>query len=54
MSQKHEDWQVLTSEYDDGGLPRRRMEAACPEILLEDIAADMVDTVVVYKFDRLR
>jgi site-specific DNA recombinase len=53
MSQKHEGWQVLEAQYDDGGFSGGSMERPGLRKLLEDISAGKIDTVVVYKVDRL-
>jgi DNA invertase Pin-like site-specific DNA recombinase len=52
-SQRHEGWHVLGAHYDDGGFSGGSMERPALHRLLEDIAAGKVDTVVVYKVDRL-
>src|ERR1700719_1570673 len=53
LSQKHEGWTVLTNRYDDGGFSGGTMERPGLNQLLTDIRAGKVDTVVVYKVDRL-
>src|SRR5580698_11646900 len=53
LSQKHEGWQVISSEYDDGGFSGGNMERPGLKKLLADIADGKIDTVVVYKVDRL-
>jgi site-specific DNA recombinase len=53
LSQKHEGWAVLTNCYDDGGFSGGTMERPGLNQLLNDIGAGKVDTVVVYKVDRL-
>jgi site-specific DNA recombinase len=53
LSQRHEGWQVIASKYDDGGFSGGTMERPALKKLLEDVAAKRVDTVVVYKVDRL-
>jgi site-specific DNA recombinase len=52
-SQKHEGWTGLNNHYDDGGFSGGNMERAGLKRLLEDIKAGKLDTVVVYKVDRL-
>jgi len=52
-SQKHEGWQVLSTRYDDGGFSGGNLERPAFRRLLEDIESGRVDTVVVYKVDRL-
>jgi len=52
-SQRHEGWHLLGAQYDDGGFSGGSMERPALQRLLEDIAAGKIDTVVVYKVDRL-
>ena len=52
-SQKHEGWVVLPAQYDDGGISGATMERPALQQLLADIRARKIDTVVVYKVDRL-
>jgi DNA invertase Pin-like site-specific DNA recombinase len=52
-SQKHERWRGITTHYDDGGYSGGSMERPALRQLLADIDAGNVDTVVVYKVDRL-
>ena len=53
LSQKHEGWTALNNRYDDGGFSGGTMERPALKQLLDDILAGKVDTVVVYKVDRL-
>jgi site-specific DNA recombinase len=53
LSQKHEGWTVLPTQYDDGGYSGGTMERPALKRLLADIEASQVDVVVVYKVDRL-
>src|SRR3954452_5068958 len=53
VSQKHEGWLALAQMYDDGGYSGGNMDRPALKRLLEDIDASRVDTVVVYKIDRL-
>src|SRR5712672_4597371 len=53
LSQKHEGWTSLKNPYDDGGFSGGTMERPGLQQLLADILAGKVDTVVVYKVDRL-
>jgi DNA invertase Pin-like site-specific DNA recombinase len=53
LSQKHEGWLALSSEYDDGGFSGGNMDRPGLKRLLNDIAASKIDTVGVYKVDRL-
>jgi site-specific DNA recombinase len=52
-SQKHEGWVCLPEMYDDGGISGATMERPALKRLLAEIEAGRVDTVVVYKVDRL-
>src|SRR6202047_2611294 len=53
LSQKHEGWAVLTNHYDDGGFSGGTMERPALKELLSHVLAGKVDTIVVYKVDRL-
>ena len=53
LSQKHEGWIALPVMYDDGGVSGATMERPALKRLLSDIEAGRIDTVVVYKVDRL-
>lgn len=53
LSQKHEGWDVLSNRYDDGGFSGGTTERPALQQLLSDIKSGKVDTVVVYKVDRL-
>ena len=52
-SQRHEGWGCLPAAYDDGGFSGATMDRPALQQLLADITAGRVDTVVVYKIDRL-
>jgi DNA invertase Pin-like site-specific DNA recombinase len=52
-SQKQEGWMALPALYDDGGLSGGDMDRPALGRLLADIAEGKIDTVVVYKVDRL-
>jgi DNA invertase Pin-like site-specific DNA recombinase len=52
-SQRHEGWVCLRTGYDDGGFSGATMGRPALQQLLADIAAGRVDTIVVYKIDRL-
>ena len=52
-SQRHEGWIALDDGYDDGGYSGGNMERPGLRRLLVDIEAGKIDTVVVYKIDRL-
>ncbi len=51
--QKHEGWQMIPEYYDDGGYSGGSMMRPALKALLEDIEADKVDVIVVYKVERL-
>jgi site-specific DNA recombinase len=53
LSQRHEGWQLLANKYDDGGFSGGNMERPGLKKLIADIATGKIDTVVVYKVDRL-
>ena len=52
-SQRHLGWTVLPQQYDDGGFTGGNIERPALKRLLEDIDAQRVDCVMVYKVDRL-
>ena len=52
-SQRHEGWVCLRAAYNDGGFSGATMERPALQQLLADLTAGRVDTVVVYKIDRL-
>ena len=52
-SQKSAGWIALPDMYDDGGISGGTMERPALQRLLADIGAGRIDTVVVYKVDRL-
>ena len=52
-SQRHEGWQCLEKRYDDGGFSGGTMQRPALDQLLDDICAERIDCVVVYKVDRL-
>ncbi len=53
MSQVHEGWEEISTQYNDGGFSGGSMERPALKVLLEDIKQGKIDTVVVYKVDRL-
>src|SRR3979490_125460 len=53
QSQQQEGWTCLPDRYDDGGFTGGNAERPALQRLLADIAAGKVDTVVIYKIDRL-
>lgn len=52
-SQQHEGWQTIPTQYDDGGFSGGNIQRPALKCLLDDIAAGKIDTIVVYKVDRL-
>ena len=52
-SQRHEGWVCLRAGYDDGGFSGATIDRPALRRLLADITAGRVDTIVVYKIDRL-
>ena len=52
-SQQHEGWTLIEKHYDDGGFSGGSLDRPAVQELFKDIEAGEVDTVVVYKVDRL-
>ncbi len=52
-SQRHEGWRGVTTRYDDGGYSGGSLERPALKHLLEDVAANKINVIVVYKVDRL-
>src|SRR6201997_2855330 len=52
-SQRHEGWLCQRAAYDDGGFSGATMDRPALQQLLADITAGRIDTIVVYKIDRL-
>src|SRR5438034_958451 len=52
-SQRHEGWVLARTRYDDGGFSGGNMERPALQQLLADIQGGRIDTIVVYKVDRL-
>src|SRR5246127_2592769 len=52
-SQRQEGWLCLRAAYDDGGFSGARMDRPALQQLLADLTTGRVDTIVVYKIDRL-
>lgn len=52
-SQAHEGWRLVPAFYDDGGISGASLGRPALQTLLAEIAAGKIDTVVVYKVDRL-
>jgi site-specific DNA recombinase len=53
LSQWQEGWKALPTLYDDGGYSGGTLERPALQQLLQDVEAAKVDTIVVYKVDRL-
>ncbi len=53
LSQRHEGWTLVPDFYDDGGISGGHMNRPGLLRLLEDVKANRVDVIVVYKVDRL-
>ena len=52
-SQQHEGWVALPTRYDDGAYSGATLERPALQSLLADVRTGCVDTIVVYKIDRL-
>ena len=52
-SQLHEGWLLVPDRYDDGGISGGTLKRPALQRLVADIEARLIDTVVVYKVDRL-
>jgi DNA invertase Pin-like site-specific DNA recombinase len=52
-SQRHEGWQLLKENYDDGGYSGGSMDRPGLRTLLTNVSNGLVDVIVVYKIDRL-
>jgi DNA invertase Pin-like site-specific DNA recombinase len=52
-SQAHEGWRLIPDHYDDGGLSGASLDRPALQMLLADVRAGKITTVVVYKVDRL-
>ena len=53
LSQKHDGWTLVPSQYSDGGYTGANIERPGVRQLMADIEAGKIDCVVVYKVDRL-
>src|SRR6202142_3107476 len=53
LSKRQEGWGVLPNRYDDGGYSGGTMERPALKRLLDDVAANKINVIVVYKVDRL-
>ena len=52
-SQQHEGWVALPERYDDGAYSGATMERPALQQLMKDVRCGRIDTLVVYKIDRL-
>ena len=52
-SQLHEGWELVSTNYDDGGFSGGNIDRPGLRALLADVDAGLVDVIVVYKVDRL-
>jgi DNA invertase Pin-like site-specific DNA recombinase len=53
LSQRHEGWVLVPGLYDDGGFSGGTMERPGLRAVLEEVRANRIDVIVVYKVDRL-
>ena len=53
LSQRHEGWVLIPELYDDGGFSGGTLGRPGLRALLEEVRADRIDVIVVYKVDRL-
>ena len=53
VSQKAEGWDLVPTHYDDGGFSGGTLERPALKRLMDDISSGLIDSVVVYKIDRL-
>jgi site-specific DNA recombinase len=52
-SQAHEGWRLVPDRYDDGAFSGASLERPALRVLLADVRAGRINTIVVYKVDRL-
>ena len=52
-SQAHEGWRLISERYDDGAFSGASLDRPALQNLLGDVGAGKINTVVVYKVDRL-
>jgi site-specific DNA recombinase len=52
-SQAHEGWKLVREHYDDGGFSGGSLDRPALTKLLDDVRAQKIDVIVVYKVDRL-
>jgi DNA invertase Pin-like site-specific DNA recombinase len=52
-SQAHEGWRLVPDRYDDGAFSGASLERPALQLLLDEVRGGRIDTIVVYKVDRL-
>jgi site-specific DNA recombinase len=52
-SQAHEGWRLVPTHYDDGAFSGASLNRSALQQLLDEVKAGRIDTIVVYKVDRL-
>jgi site-specific DNA recombinase len=52
-SQAHEGWKLVSRKYDDGAFSGASLDRPALQELLDDVRANRIDIIVVYKVDRL-
>jgi site-specific DNA recombinase len=52
-SQAHEGWKLVARKYDDGAFSGASLDRPAVQELLDDVRANRIDIIVVYKVDRL-
>lgn len=52
-SQKHEGWELLPEQFDDGGISGGHLERPALQRLMQAVDEQCIDQIVVYKIDRL-
>src|SRR5271165_769242 len=52
-SQAHEGWRLIAGRFDDGGLSGASLERPALQALLDQVRAQKIDVIIVYKVDRL-
>ena len=52
-SQAHEGWRLIPNRYDDGAFSGASLDRPALQVLLTDVRAGKINTILVYKVDRL-
>src|SRR2546428_3029600 len=52
-SQAHEGWRLIPDRYDDGAFSGASLDRPALQVLLTDVRAGKINTILVYKVDRL-